>query len=522
MPKKNPIEKRDHTDAVSALKGAVETLGLPVDAKAASAEASGNEVFTLKQTSGAVSDPEARLVYFQKADGSLVLSWRVETDISENWLLTYVDADNGKDILGVVDYVSEFATMEVFPWNVIDPSQGSRRVVEDPWNIDASPYTWFGDGSQNYTTTRGNNAIAHINPDGGSDYLNNYRPDSPQRQFEYPYSDTVGPKEYIDFSITQLFYTANNYHDVLYQLGFDEAAGNFQANNNGKGGQDNDFVVLNSQDGSGTNNARFGTPPDGSNGRMLMFIWTSANPNRDSSLDSGVVLHEYTHGCKCPSTYNQHPPPQQVFVKLTLIVTLVSTRLTGGPSNSNCLRTTESGGMGEGWSDFMAIAYATKPSEDRTAVNRFGNWISNRPNGIRKYPYATDMSINPHTYAKADQESGVHAVGNVWGTILYEVLWNLIDKHGNEGEGMPQLNNGVPTDGRFLAMKLVMDGMALQPCSPTMPQARDAILDADKALTGGSNACELWTGFAKRGLGEGARYGFFGRRESFRIPSGVC
>jgi extracellular elastinolytic metalloproteinase len=253
----------------------------------------------LKQTSGAVSDPEARLVYFQKADGSLVLSWRVETDISENWLLTYVDANNGKDIHGVVDYVSEFATMQVFPWNVTDPSQGSRLILEDPWNIDASPYTWFGDGTQNYTTTRGNNGIAHINPDGGSDYETNYRPDSPARQFEYFYSDAVGPKEYVDFSITQLFYTANNYHDVLYRLGFDEPAGNFQTNNNGKGGAGNDFVILNTQDGSGTNNARFGTPPDGSSGRMMMFIWTSAEPDRDSSLDSGVVLHEYTHGCKC-------------------------------------------------------------------------------------------------------------------------------------------------------------------------------------------------------------------------------
>jgi extracellular elastinolytic metalloproteinase len=178
--------------------------------------------------------------------------------------------------------------------------------------------------------------------------------------------------------------------------------------------------------------------------------------------------------------------------------------------------------MGEGWSDFMAIAYATLPSMDRTYINRFGSWISNRPNGIRKYPYSTDMNVNPHTYAKADRESGVHAVGNVWGTILYEVMWNLIDKHGNNGEGMPEFSNGVPTDGRFLVMKLVLDGMALQPCSPTMPQARDAILDADKALTGGNNACELWKGFAKRGLGEGANYGLLFRTESFKIPEGVC
>jgi len=57
-----------------------------------------------------------------------------------------------------------------------------------------------------------------------------------------------------------------------------------------------------------------------------------------------------------------------------------------------------------------------------------------------------------------------------------------------------------------------------------MPQSRDAIIDADKALTGGSNACELWTGFAKRGLGEGADAGSgeTTKVESFVVPSGVC
>lgn len=62
-----------------------------------------------------------------------------------------------------------------------------------------------------------------------------------------------------------------------------------------------------------------------------------------------------------------------------------------------------------------------------------------------------------------------------------------------------------------------------QPCSPTMIQARDAIIDADKALTGGVNVCALWTAFAKRGLGSGAsRGGSTSRTESYVVPSGVC
>lgn len=53
-------------------------------------------------------------------------------------------------------------------------------------------------------------------------------------------------------------------------------------------------------------------------------------------------------------------------------------------------------------------------------------------------------------------------------------------------------------------------------------QARDAILDADRALTGGSNACEIWRAFAKRGLGSGAVYSSSRRTGSTTVPSGVC
>lgn len=107
------------------------------------------------------------------------------------------------------------------------------------------------------------------------------------------------PESYVDASVTQLFYTANKYHDLLYLLGFNEAAGNFEVNNNGKGGKGNDFTILNAQDGAGTDNADFSTPPDGQNGRMRMFLWTASTPKRDCTFEAGVVIHEYTHGCEC-------------------------------------------------------------------------------------------------------------------------------------------------------------------------------------------------------------------------------
>lgn len=67
-----------------------------------------------------------------------------------------------------------------------------------------------------------------------------------------------------------------------------------------------------------------------------------------------------------------------------------------------------------------------------------------------------------------------------------------------------------------------MDCYFRQPCNPTFIQARDAILDADIALTGGDNACEIWKGFAKRGLGANAVFTETDKTDNFDMPEGVC
>ncbi|KAI5923451.1 Fungalysin metallopeptidase-domain-containing protein [Camillea tinctor] len=497
IPEQSPLQKRDITDAAKALSGAASILELPVTGEATAEPAEGTETYTLKGTSGAQKDPEARLVYLVKPDGELALTWRVETDIVDNWLLSYVDAETNEAVHGVVDWVAE-ATYKVFPWGINDPDEGSQQVVSDPWDLETSEFTWVSDGTNEYDTTRGNNGIAQTNPDGGSDYLNNYRPESSSLAFEYDWDKTLTPPStYADASVTQLFYTANTYHDLLYDLGFTEVAGNFETNNNGQGGRGSDAVILNSQDGSGTNNANFATPPDGQPGRMRMYLWTYSTPYRDCAFEAGVIIHEYTHG--------------------------LSNRLTGGPANSNCLNTLEAGGMGEGWGDFMATAIRLKEGDTRDTDYSLGAWVYNNPEGIRAYLYSTKLDVNPYMYTTLNTYNEVHDIGEVWATMLYEVLWNLIDKHGLNLDAKPTFDsNGVPTDGKFLTMKLVVDGMALQPCNPNFIEARDAIIDADEALTGGDNACEIWTAFAKRGLGEGAAYSSRARTGSNRIPSGVC
>ncbi len=292
------MTKRGFSEPIAALTGATNILQLAVTGATAAEPQDRIETYTLKGTSGAVSDPEARLVYFVKEDSTLALTWRVETDIVDNWLLTYVDATTNEEVHGVVDYVSH-ATYQVYKWGLNDPDEGSRTLVTNPWLTAANPFTWHGDGTTTYNATRGNNAIAQSNPSGGSAYLNNHRPESANLDFEYAYTPSnPTPTSYIDASITQLFYTANTYHDLLYLLGFTEAAGNFQTNNNGKGGKANDQVILNAADGAGTDNADFSTPPDGQNGRMRMYLWDYTNPKRDCTFEAGVIIHEYTHGRK--------------------------------------------------------------------------------------------------------------------------------------------------------------------------------------------------------------------------------
>jgi len=214
-----------------------------------------------------------------------------------------------------------------------------------------------------------------------------------------------------------------------------------------------------------------------------MYVWTLSSPYRDGDLDAGIIMHEYGHG--------------------------ISNRLTGGPNNVNCLRTGESGGMGEGWGDWWATALRQQPTYTRD--NSFAMADYSNLRGIRKFPYTTDMSTNPETYAyiRRSGYEGVHAKGEVWAGILWECYWNLVDELGFSSDWYAGNagNNQIFQD--------VVDGLKLQPCNPTFVDARDAILQADEINYDGDNICLLWKGFAKRGLGQGARSGGF---ESFVVP----
>jgi extracellular elastinolytic metalloproteinase len=108
IPTENPLVKRDQVGPVAALKGVSNVLGLQVGADAATAKPEqATEHYVIEGTTGTYQDPKARLVYFQTPEKTLTLSWRVETDLNDNWLLSYVDASGASQIYGVVNYVSD-------------------------------------------------------------------------------------------------------------------------------------------------------------------------------------------------------------------------------------------------------------------------------------------------------------------------------------------------------------------------------------------------------------------------------
>ncbi|RKP06674.1 peptidase M36 [Thamnocephalis sphaerospora] len=129
---------------------------------------------------------------------------------------------------------------------------------------------------------------------------------------------------------------------------------------------------------------------------------------------------------------------------------------------------------------------------------RIGEYVE--PAGLRNYPYTSHVKKNPsHILMLNDNEwaSDPHNIGEVWASMLFEMHWNLVRKLGFTSDK----HSADITKGNTLALKLVTDGLMLQPCFPTFVDARNAIIQAEMILTRGEHRCELWTAFARRGLG---------------------
>lgn len=236
------------------------------------------------------------------------------------------------------------------------------------------------------------------------------------------------------------------------------------------------------------------------------------SPERDGTVDNDIVAHEWGH--------------------------YLSNRLIG---DGNGLDNAQGGGMGEGWSDFVALLLKVRNADRLLAGNdRFqgvypvASWsVSNQDPlawyfGIRRVPYSTDFSRDPLTYGHtalgAQPPSGaplawwnwlytsqVHAAGEVWATFLWDCYVALLRGHAYEEA--------------LLRMKAyLVASLKATPVSPTFLEARDALW-AVAAASDAADFALFVEAFARRGAGVGAAsvdrgsYDFVGIEESFESGS---
>ncbi|MDN3690851.1 T9SS-dependent M36 family metallopeptidase [Chryseobacterium tructae] len=189
------------------------------------------------------------------------------------------------------------ASYNIFPLPVEAPTFGGRTIVNNPWDLTASPEGWHSDGTNNYTITRGNNVHAYSDQDNAD--IPGYSPDGGNTlNFNFPFADGRydDPFAYRDIAITNLFYLNNKMHDIFYKFGFTESARNFQTNNFGLGGLGGDAVRAEAFDGGDLNNANFNPGYESTisgttyatTPRMQMYFF-----NREQTSADPIVRYQY-------------------------------------------------------------------------------------------------------------------------------------------------------------------------------------------------------------------------------------
>jgi hypothetical protein len=476
-------------DAAEAVASAAATIRVPIDPGSLNVLERSADGRTMIVSRGPF-DEEAKVetVYFPLSPGNLVLAYSMVLWEPVNAYYIIVDANTGELLWrkNITQDQTQSVTYNVYNDDSPTPSSPTACTQPTPCvqppgitrsnitviseNVAADNLGWIPDGAGNAVTT-GNNVDAGLDIAAPNGIDAAGRATGTGRVFNFDYkpdgsADPTGSNNPTDANyrmgiVTNIFFWTNRYHDQIYDYGFTEAGRNFQTDNFGRGGLGNDFVRAEAQDSSGTNNANFSTPADGSLPRMQMFIFTGS-PNRDGDLDADIFYHELTHG--------------------------TSNRL---HANGSGLASNEAGGMGEGWSDYYARALRSDASENVDGIYASGNYSTrNYFRGIRRFPYAVRSNLgpngkpyNPTTFADIDPAqidltdgafpaggggpaNEVHNIGEVWCNILLEMRANLIHALG--------FASGNPR-----AIQIVTDGMKLDPVNPTLVDARNSILAAN-------------------------------------------
>ena len=491
------------------------------------AEGASAERFTARSVLSGPAD--ARLVWLPLDDSNLRLCWQVVVSSSSlgGMYQNLLDVETGEILLrrNLTRNISA-ATFRVwtndspapmtpglpFPGTNQAPVLARSLLTFGAMSTNASPAGWVTDGTN---ATVGNNTIAGL-VQGAAAYLIQ---GNPNRVFDLPCDLTLPAGNYGPASTVQTFYWMNFMHDVLYDLGFNEASGNFQETNFLRGGVGGDSVMAFVQDPQMPNNAGMATSPiDGDPPAMYsgVALFPAQTPGRDFALNADIMLHEYTHG--------------------------LTVRVLG--KGLDVPYFDQPGAVQEGNSDFFAMSALSQQEDDLGGTYPSGSYLlyqssfaggapfaENYYYGIRRYPYSTNLAKNPLTYKDIDPTQAsthagvpfstldlftiatpadeVHNAGEVWAMVLWEMRASLVAKLG--------FTNGNPT-----AMRLVIDAMRLAPFTPSFLQMRDAILLADRINSGGANYYPIWSAFAKRGMGgdatSPANASCTGVSEAFNMP----
>jgi hypothetical protein len=198
----------------------------------------------------------------------------------------------------------------------------------------------------------------------------------------------------------------------------------------------------------------------------------SMGVERDGDLDNTVVAHEWGH-------YLHH-------------------RLAACGAQ-------QCSGMSEGWGDFNSLLMMLREGDNRDgaypeAVYAVADGTPNSAYfGLRRFPYSRDHSKDPRTFKHIGDEnplpgarsgvgnSEVHATGEIWATMMWEVLNVLADEH------------GVNVARRRMS-DYVVAGLLLAPPDATFTEQRDALLAAASALDT-DDMILMAAAFAGRGAG---------------------
>ncbi|KAG4106146.1 hypothetical protein H8356DRAFT_1418301 [Neocallimastix lanati (nom. inval.)] len=421
--------------------------------------------------------------------------YELNVELEDHYLVADISTTTG-ELYDIYD-LARSATFRAVPWYNFDISQGSELFI-DPENKRASPVGWNRDGKYLYYYTNGNNVKAVLDRDATVSYSENTKfiATSTKKEliFDYYYnSSAVKARDNYQAAVTNAFYIANILHDFYYMYGFTEKFGNFQTNNWDKGGESNDQLIILIQNSTGNNNAYMITGADGKNPRMKILVYNRIKGyERDSAFSNQVIVHEYTHG--------------------------VTARLVGGPSQTGCFKDPEADCINEGLSDFFSLLLTIKEGENRSKEVTWAEWLSNGTS--RKYKYSMNQNVNPLTYKNLSHSKGseieAHYGGQLWASIMYDIIWEVIDEYGFSNNILLNSNgrdqvyslevNSANLPGNIRLAKIVVDALKLMPCNPTFLEARDSIFLAQRQFSNFKRMrCSLWRGFAARGLGVNAK-----------------